>query len=45
MRAYRQAHKTESSAYMREYRKGNEDLKAKHREYMRAWRASQKVTP
>lgn len=43
MKAYRQEHKAESRAYMREYRKDNEDLKAKHREYMRAWRARQKA--
>ena len=44
MKAYRQEHKAESRAYMREYRKDNEDLKAKHREYMRAWRARQKAS-
>ncbi len=44
LKAYRQEHKAESRAYMREYRKDNEDLKAKHREYMRAWRARQKAS-
>lgn len=43
MKIYRQEHKAESRAYMREYRKDNEDLKAKHREYMRAWRARQRA--
>ena len=44
LKAYRQEHKAEIRAYMREYRKDNEDMKAKHREYMRAWRARQKAS-
>jgi superfamily II DNA or RNA helicase len=44
MKTYRQEHKVESRAYMQEYRKDNEDLKARHREYMRAWRAKQKAS-
>lgn len=43
MKAYRQAHKSDNREYMREYRKGNEELKVKHREYMRAWRATRKA--